>query len=260
MDSHDDESRTARDGESGPPPAGIAALSLPYQLVAAVALAVTGVLALLHVGMIFLHVAPPNTITKQHGEAVSDWIYPEFEQNWKLFAPNPLQQNIAVQVRAQVRRPDGELRTTGWRDLSAEDGAAIDGNPVPSHTQQNELRRAWDFYTGAHADEDRSSGLRGELSERYIRRIVMLRLGTEEAGGTVERIQLRSRATAVAPPDWSDERIDTKPVDRTLPWWTVTEADLPDGREDPEPAGRPAGAAAAPDGPGGPARAEASVR
>ena len=57
--------------------------------------------------MVFLHVAPSNTVTKQHGTAIDDWIYPEFEQNWKLFAPNPLQQNIAVQVRAEVRTADG---------------------------------------------------------------------------------------------------------------------------------------------------------
>jgi hypothetical protein len=215
-------------GES-PQLAGIGALPFPYQMVAAVALAVVGVLSLVHLGMVFLHVAPSNTLSKQHGEAVGDWIYPEFEQNWKLFAPNPLQQNIAVQVRAQVRGPDDKLKTTGWRDLSAEDGEAIRGNPIPSHTQQNELRRAWDFYTGSHDNDSRPNGLRGELSERYIRRITMLRLGAQEAGGAVVRIQLRSQTTAVEPPEWSEERVDTKPAHRVLPWWTVTEADLPEG-------------------------------
>jgi hypothetical protein len=215
-------------GES-PRPAGIGTLPFPYQMVAAVALAVAGVLSLAHLGMVFLHVAPSNTLSKQHGEAVYDWIYPEFEQNWKLFAPNPLQQNVAVQVRAQVREPDGELKTTGWRDLSAEDGEAIRGNPIPSHTQQNELRRAWDFYTGSHDNDNRPNGLRGELSERYIRRIAMLRLGAQEAGGAVIRIQLRSQTTAVEPPEWSEERVDTEPARRVLPWWTVTEADLPEG-------------------------------
>jgi len=121
----------------------VAALSLRYQIGAALAVAVVAVAALVHLGMVFLHVAPSNTLTKQHGKAIDEWIYPEFEQNWKLFAPNPLQQNIAVQVRADVRTADGTTRTTGWYDLSAEDGAAIDGNPLPSHTQQNEVRRAW---------------------------------------------------------------------------------------------------------------------
>ena len=90
-----------------PPTRGIAALSLPYQVAAAVSLALIAVLAGVHLAMVFLHVAPSNTATKQYGKAVDGWVYPEFEQNWKLFAPNPLQQNIAVQVRAEVATSDG---------------------------------------------------------------------------------------------------------------------------------------------------------
>ncbi|MER6435207.1 DUF5819 family protein [Streptomyces sp. NPDC001185] len=222
--------------ESGPAPApvvGIAALSLRHQIVAAFALAVVAVLACVHLGMVFLHVAPSNTVTKQHGKAIDEWVYPEFEQNWKLFAPNPLQQNIDVQVRARVRGTDGSATETGWYDLSALDGAAIDGNLLPSHTQQNELRRAWDFYVGTHDNDNRPVGLRGDLSERYLRRVVLLRLAREEAGGKgalVERVQVRSRTTNVPPPDWSDEQVSDRPVLRELPWWTVAEKDLSDTR------------------------------
>ncbi|MET9376114.1 DUF5819 family protein [Streptomyces sp. NPDC002992] len=211
--------------------AGIASLSLPYQVVAAVALAVVGVFACVHLAMVFLHVAPSNTLTKQHGAAVDDWIYPEFEQNWKLFAPNPLQQNIAVHVRAQVAGDDGSRRTTDWIDLSGQDAEAIRGSLLPSHTEQNELRRAWDFYLNSHTDDHRPNGLRGELSESYIRRIVMLRLDEQRLGGTVEQIQLRSAARAVRPPSWSNEKTDTEPVHREFPWWKVTAADLPGGSE-----------------------------
>ncbi|WP_030557700.1 DUF5819 family protein, partial [Streptomyces exfoliatus] len=206
--------------------AGIAGLSLPYQVVAALALSVFGLLACGQLAMVFLHVAPSNTLTKQHGEAFDDWIYPEFEQNWKLFAPNPLQQNVAVEARADVEGADGR-RTTRWVNLSREDGEAIRGSLLPSHVHQNELRRAWDFYTGSHTEENRPNGLRGELSERYMRRIVMLRLSRQEYGGTIERVQIRSAVTAVGAPAWSDEKISTEPVYRALPWWNVTDDDLP---------------------------------
>ncbi|GAA2432943.1 hypothetical protein GCM10010433_36970 [Streptomyces pulveraceus] len=211
--------------ESGPR-GGIAALSLPYQIVAAVALSVIGLVACGQLAMVFLHVAPSNTLTKQHGEAVDEWIYPEFEQNWKLFAPNPLQQNVAVHVRAEISGADGR-RTTPWMSLSGEDGKAIRGNLLPSHVHQNELRRGWDFYLGSHDSENRANGLRGQLSERYIRRIVMLRLGEHDYGGTVERIQVRSEVRSVGAPPWSEEKISTRPSYRVLPWWTVTAADLP---------------------------------
>ncbi|RFC73327.1 DUF5819 family protein [Streptomyces sp. AcE210] len=221
---------------SATPCAGMSALSLRYQIAAACALVVVALVACVHLALVFLHVAPSNTVSKQYGRAVDSWIYPEFEQNWKLFAPNPLQQNIAVQARAEVRTADGGTRTTGWYDLSAQDGAVIDGNLLPSHTQQNELRRAWDFYVSAHDSEDRPNGLRGQLSERYIRRIVVLRLSHEDGLTTdgktaageqpaITRVQVRSRTTNVAPPPWSDEKVDSKPLYREVPWWTVTVAD-----------------------------------
>ncbi|MGV9882677.1 DUF5819 family protein [Streptomyces sp. NPDC003006] len=225
------------DPETGPeaapepePRVGIAGLKLGYQIAAACALAFVGVVACVHMGMLFFHVAPSNTLTKQHGDVVEEWVYPEFEQNWKLFAPNPLQQNVAVQARAELRTADGGTRTTDWYDLSAQDGAAIDGNLLPSHTQQNELRRAWDFYVGSHDAQNRPVGLRGQLSERYIRRIAYMRLDRERPGGKgddIARVQLRSRTTNVGPPKWSEEKVSAKPVYRLLPWWSVTPDDLP---------------------------------
>ncbi|MFG3347705.1 DUF5819 family protein [Streptomyces sp. NPDC048018] len=211
------------------PRAGIAALSLPYQVVAAVALAMVAVFACVHLAMVFLHVAPSNTLTKQHGEAVDDWVYPEFEQNWKLFAPNPLQQNNSVEVRAQIAGTDGGRRTTGWIDLSAQDAERIRGSLLPSHTEQNELRRAWDFYLGSHTEDHRPNGMRGELSERYMRRIVMLRLDEKELGGRVQKIQLRSVSRPVPAPAWSTEKADTRPAYRSCPWWRITAADRPAG-------------------------------
>ncbi|MGW7050265.1 DUF5819 family protein [Streptomyces sp. NPDC054887] len=244
MDSYDDRGVTAgRDDGSAPgatdapqapraagiPGGGIAALSRPYQAVAALALAFVGVVACVHVGMVFLHVAPSNTLTKQNSEAIDDWVYPEFEQNWKLFAPNPLQQNIAVQVRAQVRTDGGQWKTTDWIDLSAEDGEAIRGNLLPSHTVQNALRRAWDFYTASHDNANKPNGMRGALSERYVRRTVMLRLARQDLGGEVVRIQVRSETKWVKAPSWSEEKTNSTPAHRVLPWWPVTEADLPEG-------------------------------
>ncbi|MFE2548671.1 DUF5819 family protein [Streptomyces sp. NPDC059355] len=203
---------------------GIAGLSAPYRVVTSLALAAVGLAACGHLALVFLHVAPSNTVSKQHARTVDDWIYPEFEQNWKLFAPNPLQQNIAVEVRAEVRSGlGGELVPVGWRDLSAEDGAAIRHSLLPSHTRQNELRRAWDFFTGSHDEDNKPIGERGELSERYLRRIALNRLTDDGTGarGEIVRIQLRSATRAVQAPPWSDEKTDTQTYYRELPWWTL---------------------------------------
>ncbi|THA25423.1 hypothetical protein E4198_12475 [Streptomyces sp. RKND-216] len=202
---------------------GLAALSWPGRVVVATAVAVVAVAVTVHLAMVFLHVAPANTLSKQQDATIDAYVYPEFEQNWKLFAPNPLQQNIAVQARARVVDERDGTRTTGWIDLSAEDGAHIRGNLFPSHTAQNELRRAWDFYTGSHDAENRPDGMRGDLSQTYVERIVMDRF-TERFDGTVDSIQLRSATTRVPAPAWSDERFDTDTEYRVLPWWDVSEA------------------------------------
>ncbi|OON73312.1 hypothetical protein B1H18_27715 [Streptomyces tsukubensis] len=209
---------------------GIAGLSPRYRVAAALALAFVSVVACFHIAAVFLHVAPANTVSKRHSGVLNDWIYPEFEQNWKLFAPNPLQQNVAVQARARVRTVDGAFRTTGWYDLSAMDGADIEGSLLPSHTQQNELRRAWDFYTASHDVREHPKGARGDLSGRYIHRIALMRVDRalpERARATVEEIQVRSRTTVVRPPPWSDEKTEGSPVYRQLSWWTVRPGDMP---------------------------------
>ncbi len=217
---HLDESADLRES------AGTAGLSLTSRIVLALAVAGVAVGVAVHCAMVFLHVAPQNTLSQEHAAAVNDYIYPEFEQNWKLFAPNPLQQNSDVQARAQVRLPDGTSQITGWVDLTAMDVAAIRHNPLPSHTQQNELRRAWSFYTDSHDDQNRAVGVRGDLSEAYVRRIVAHRFGPRLNGGVVERVQVRSATSNVAAPPWSSEKIDTRTNYRVLPWWAVSDEDF----------------------------------
>ncbi|MCI0383556.1 DUF5819 family protein [Streptomyces sp. CNQ085] len=218
----------APSGEPSGRTPGVMSLPPTARIAVAVALGVVTVLTGVHLAMVFLHVAPDNTLSKQYGSTISDYINPEFEQNWKLFAPNPLQQNVAVHARAEVVRPDGGRERTGWVDLTAMDIDEIRGNPFPSHTDQNGLRRAWDFFTGSHDEENRSTGLRGDLSEEYLRRIVMSRFGPELNGGEIRRVQVRSATTPVAPPPWSGESAGTETTYRVLPWWPVDRTDIPE--------------------------------
>jgi hypothetical protein len=85
------------------------------------------------------------------------------------------------------------------------------------------LRRAFDYYAGTHDKDNQPVGVRGALSEEYLRRIVVLRLDRDRAaaGGTLQRVQVRIRTAAVPPPGWSGERATSEPAYRTLPWWTV---------------------------------------
>ncbi|BBA98769.1 hypothetical protein RVR_5089 [Actinacidiphila reveromycinica] len=220
----------------GPPP-NVAGLSLPGRIAVAVVVGAVAVGALFHLGMVFLYVAPSNTLSKEHAAAVNDYIYPEFEQNWKLFAPDPLQQNVHIQARAEVSRPDGGTGTTGWVDLTGMDIAAMRHDPVPSHAQQNELRRAWGYYTDTHdAQEQPTNAVGGDLSRTYLQRIIQSRFGTKLNGGTVVRVQARAATTPVGQPTWSVSGAATPTTEyRTLPWWVVDGTAAPAAVPAPDP-------------------------
>jgi hypothetical protein len=195
---------------------------------AIVALTVVGVVvgAAVQVGMVFLTIAPSNTISLQHAAAISDYISPEFDQNWKLFAPNPLQENDDVQTRAEILMPNGTWSITGWVDLTAPDEAKIVHNPLPSHTQQNELRLAWGYFVQTHDNQGRPIGLRGYLSQEYLRRVVAHRFGPLRNGGTVQLIQVRTANTPVAAAPWSSQQINTSTYYQLQPWWIVNPEDF----------------------------------
>ncbi|MCD0482247.1 DUF5819 family protein [Streptacidiphilus sp. ASG 303] len=179
-----------------------------------------------HLAAVFLHVAPSNSVSQRYQKDVDAWVYPEFEQNWKLFAPNPLQQNIAVEARVKTLGPDGSHHTGDWIGLTAQDAAAIRHNPAPGHVEQNLLRRAWDVYSDSHDDKGASTqGPRGDLLQEYLKRVVLQRVGRERHGEQVIEVQVRSATSNVAPPPWSAEKWSTAPSYREAPWWPVTDED-----------------------------------
>ncbi|MER7703385.1 DUF5819 family protein [Kitasatospora sp. NPDC097605] len=181
----------------------------------------------LFLGAVFLHVAPANSLSREYREQLDGLIYPEFEQNWKLFAPNPLQQNVAVDARVRTASADGDAVVHDWVGLTARDIAAIRGNPAPGHADQNLLRRAWDFYDGSHSAEDESpTTARGRLAEEYLKRIAVQRIGRSVDGRPVVAVELRVTTATIAPPEWSGEAAPPAPKVRELPWWPVRDADL----------------------------------
>ncbi|MER5861795.1 DUF5819 family protein [Kitasatospora sp. NPDC002040] len=179
----------------------------------------------LFLAALFLHSAPSNALSQRYRTELDAVVYPEFEQNWRLFAPNPLQQNVAVDVRVQTIAADGTVTTGEWGGLTAGDIEAVRGNPAPSHVDQNLLRRAWDFYEATHGEQE-STGARPRLAEQYLKRIALQRLGPPAPEKRLFQLQLRSSTSELAPPAWSREQVDTAPKYRELAWWPVDEADL----------------------------------
>ncbi|WP_318208838.1 MULTISPECIES: DUF5819 family protein [unclassified Streptomyces] len=179
-----------------------------------------------HLGMLFLSVAPPNALTVEHHDTVDAYVQPEFGQDWKLFAPNPMQRNEAVGARVNTLAANGRPRASEWINLTDRDIETIRGNPAPSHVDQNMLRRAWDTYIATHSvTDDRPKGARGTMARDYLKRVVLQRLGRTWQGERIVSLQVGGRFTMVDPPAWSSEQPSDTTEYRLLPWWTVTDQD-----------------------------------
>ncbi|MET7382173.1 DUF5819 family protein [Streptomyces sp. NPDC005526] len=203
-------------------------LSLVSRTIIAFTVAGVVVAAAVHLGMVFLIAAPSNTVSQQHAAAISNYLSPEFEeQRWgRLFAPEPPLSNINIQERANIHMPDGRSLITDWADLTATDDTRINHNPLPSHTQQNELPLAWFYFVNSHDDLGHPIGLRGDLMQQYLLRIVAHRIGPHINGGTVQNIQVRAAYTPVQTAHWSSDKIDTTTSYQVEPWWTVSAEDF----------------------------------
>jgi hypothetical protein len=200
--------------------------SVPSLLVLATAAVVLLGATAWHLGTVFLSIAPSNPASQRYASLVNAHVYPEFEQNWQLFAPNPLQQNIAVEARVQTLTPSGARPESGWVNLTAQDIAHVRGDLAPSHVDQNLLRRAWDYYTAWHnLPSENSLGYGGPLSQEYLKRIALQRIGRDWHGDPVNQIQFRIATTPVSGPSWTGAQQKPKTGYQTLQWWVVGDED-----------------------------------
>jgi hypothetical protein len=202
----------------------LTALPLPLRFATRAAAVLLAGVALLHLVFVFLHVAPANPISQRYARQVQGWIYPFFEQNWRLFAPDPESSVPQISARTLHTSADGAEQVSGWFDLTAVDNAGVRHDPFPSHTNQNMLRRAWSGYLDTHGTSDVSYSDRAVMWQEYLRNIAVDRVSAARHGA-IDAIQLRVRTSPVARSDASGHitPVTASAVGtRSLPWWKVT--------------------------------------
>jgi uncharacterized protein DUF5819 len=212
-------------GESADPceSGGPSALRLPLKAVLWVATTVCLTTVMIHVLLVFLHVAPENPVSQQYRQQVDSWVYPLFEQDWRLFAPNPESVNWNISARTRHTSPDGSAHVSPWFDLTSVDESAIEHDPFPSHTNQNMLRRAWSAYLQLYGGGEEPPSERGIMMQEYLRNIAADRVAAHRRG-SFESLQLRVVAVPIPASKAPD---GTGPVSapvntRYLPWWKVS--------------------------------------
>ncbi|MFJ8362273.1 DUF5819 family protein [Streptomyces sp. NPDC093984] len=169
--------------------------------------------------------APPNPVSRQYSRQVDAWVFPWFEQDWRLFAPDPESVNRQISARTMHTTPDGTVQVSGWFDLTAVDTTAVKHEAFPSHTAQNMLRRAWSSYLDTHGGDDQPRSQRALMIQQYLRNIAADRVAAHRHG-TFESIQLRVITLPIAAPAAAGGPrpgvAAPKPADtRYLPWWKV---------------------------------------
>ncbi|MEU9234410.1 DUF5819 family protein [Streptomyces subrutilus] len=182
--------------------------------------------ALTHVLLVFLHVAPPNAVSQLYSRPINAWVYPLFEQNWRLFAPDPESVNRQISARVGRTTPEGTVELSDWFDLSAADRAAVKHQPFPSHTAQNMLRRAWSSYLEAFGTDDRPRSARAVMMQTYLANIAAERVAAHRRE-PFDSLQLRVTTRPIGAPGTTTARhreaVTAAPADiRYLPWWKVT--------------------------------------
>jgi len=182
------------------------------------AVLVTGVLVVIQLTATFLFNAPSNLVSQRYSAQISWWMNPLLNQNWQLFAPNPISENLEVDARASV---GPSATVTPWLNLSAIDYAATLGNPAPSHLTMNAMRNAWREFTATHT----SAGLPiagsplAATAQAYLQSLVLRYLDPRESGA-IDSVQVRFVITLLPGPGRSAAQ--TAPQTQTLPWWLVT--------------------------------------
>lgn len=177
--------------------------------------------SVVHVVLVFLHVAPANPLSKRYGPQINAWVFPFFEQNWRLFAPDPESVNRRILVRTAHTERDGSVQVSPWFDLTAVDSSAVEHQAFPSHTAQNLLRRAWAGYVDSHGGDDKAHTERALMMRKYLGNIAADRVAARR-GGTFDFVQLRVITLPIAAPGAAAGDRPPSPVEnRLLPWWKV---------------------------------------
>ncbi|PSL06106.1 hypothetical protein CLV30_103261 [Haloactinopolyspora alba] len=91
----------------------------------------------IHFAATFLWNAPSSPVSESVAAEVNGYMRPFFVQNWSLFAPNPINAEDELLVRAQVRDPQtGDVEVTEWRNPTQLEWSLVHHNPAPSRASR----------------------------------------------------------------------------------------------------------------------------
>ncbi|XXX78200.1 DUF5819 family protein [Sorangium sp. So ce134] len=71
-----------------------------------------------HFAMTLSYLTPQNPLKLRFARLIDGYMNPFFQQNWHLFAPDPITDTRLLMVACRLRRPDGGTTETEWTDIT----------------------------------------------------------------------------------------------------------------------------------------------
>ncbi|WP_437930946.1 DUF5819 family protein [Sorangium sp. So ce291] len=71
-----------------------------------------------HFAMTLAYLTPQNPLKLRFARLINGYMFPLLQQNWHLFAPDPISDTRLVMVACRLRQPDGSTTETGWTDIT----------------------------------------------------------------------------------------------------------------------------------------------
>ncbi|HET6894397.1 MAG TPA: DUF5819 family protein [Candidatus Baltobacteraceae bacterium] len=90
---------------------------------------IVATMSVLHLCTLWLYDAPDNFFTIYYGAGINAYVNTLFSQNWRFFAPTPIDKDMHVMVRGQTCA----RKVTPWIDMSAPLIKAIQRNRFSSY-------------------------------------------------------------------------------------------------------------------------------
>lgn len=169
-----------------------------------------------HLFASFLWISPPTPLRDLvPGNALAGYMLPFFGQSWSVFAPEPINGDYVLRVRAMLQTDDEEPTTTEWVNTTAIEQSWAQHNLFPPRAaglsvhQASSLKSAWDVL---NPEQQQIASLNYFEGDAWLGRMrdEMFTLGTNNDDVVNYMVQERyadSYATQVARAVWGDSVI-----------------------------------------------------
>jgi len=201
-------------------------------ILAATCLAVGGLLVL-HFSMTLLYVAPRNLISARADKAINSYMLPYFDQDWRLFAPDPAKTDPHILVHAKVVDVNQQEQVTPWLDITSSELTRVRGHWFPDRVSRLSAKVAGNLTEAAERHEQFESDQQQEpanlqeaprkkLDEAFARALAT-RAARAQWGERVAEVQIRLVGHIPPPPAFSEAQDASNPevIQHDLPWWVV---------------------------------------